>query len=143
VDLTQPSADLLEVVTLLIRGLSENRALSLTAVSVLGTLERGGSRRITTLAASEGVSQPSMTQLIQRLEQRGLVERTSDPSDGRVALVSLTGGGVQALADRRRLNAGRVADFLAGLPEDDVRALADALAAVLPAIRDRIGGGLQ
>ena len=139
-NLSQPATDLLELVALVIRGVSDNRDLSLTAVAALGSLDRRGGQRITTLATAEGVSQPSMTQLIQRLEQRGLVERTSDPSDGRVALVSLTDEGRAALAARRQRNAMRIADLLADLPEDDVRALSDALAAVLPGIRARVAG---
>ena len=115
-----------------------NRDLSLTAAAALSSLDRLGGQRITTLAASEGVSQPSMTQLIQRLEQRGLVSRTSDPADGRVALVSLTGEGRAALADRRERNAGTIAALLTDLPGEDVRTLADGLAAVLPAMRERV-----
>jgi DNA-binding MarR family transcriptional regulator len=141
-DLSQPATDLLEVVALVIRGVSDNRDLSLTAVAALGSLDRRGGQRITTLATAEGVSQPSMTQLIQRLEQRGLVERTSDPSDGRVALVSLTAEGRSTLAARRQRNARRIAELLADLPERDVHALADALAAVLPGIRARVGGAI-
>lgn len=139
-DLSQPATDLLEVVSLVIRGVSDNRDLSLTAVAALGSLDRRGTQRITTLAAAEGVSQPSMTQLVQRLEQRGLVARTSDPSDGRVALVSLTDQGRAVLAARRQRNARRIAEMLDDLPADDVRALADALSVVLPAIRRRVGG---
>ncbi len=139
-DLSQPATDLLELVSLIVRGVSENRDLSLTAVAVLGSLDRSGPQRITTMATAEGVSQPSMTQLVQRLEQRGLVMRTSDPSDGRVALVSLTSEGTAVLAWRRQRNARRIADLLADLPESDVRALASALAAVVPAVRQRIGG---
>jgi len=139
-NLSQPAADLLEVVALVIRGVSDNRDLSLTAVAALGSLDRRGGQRITALAVAEGVSQPSMTQLIQRLEQRGLVERTSDPTDGRVALVSLTEQGRTALAARRQRNAKRIAELLADLPENDVRALAAALAAVLPGIRARVAG---
>src|SRR5690348_12842543 len=138
-DLSQPAGNLIELVSLVIRGVSDNRDMSLTAVAALGSLDRRGPQRITTMAAAEGVSQPSMTQLVQRLEQRGLVIRTSDPSDGRVALVSLTDEGRAALAARRQRNARRIAELLADLPEGDVRALADALAAVLPAMRGRIG----
>src|SRR5215468_2950668 len=138
-ELSQPATDLLELVSLIIRGVSGNRDLSLTAVAVLASLDRGGPQRITTMAAAEGVSQPSMTQLVQRLEQRGLVSRGSDPSDGRVALVSLTEEGRAVLAARRQRNARRIADLLADLPEDDVGALASALAAVLPALRQRVG----
>ena len=137
-DLLQPAADLLDLVELVIRGVSDNRDLSLTAVANLGSLDRRGQQRITTLATAQGVSQPSMTQLVHRLEQRGLVARTSDPADGRVALVGLTARGLDALAARRRRNAGRVADLLSDLPRGDVQTLAGALSAVLPAIRERV-----
>ncbi len=140
-DLSQPAADLLEVVALVIRGVSDNRDLSLTAVSTLGSLNRYGPQRVTALAGAEGVSQPSMTQLVQRLEQRGLVARRSDPADGRVALVAITGEGREALAARRARSAARIAELLADLPEDDVGALGDALTALLPAIRRRLGIG--
>jgi DNA-binding MarR family transcriptional regulator len=142
-DLSQPAGDLIELVSLMIRGVSANRDLSLTAMSALGSLDRRASQRITAMAAAEGVSQPSMTQLMQRLEQRGLVARTSDPSDGRVALVSLTDEGRAVLAARRQHNTRRVAELLADLPERDVRALADALAAVLPSIREQVGGDVR
>src|SRR5258708_39173004 len=97
-DLSQAAADLLGLVSLIVRGVSENRDLSLTAVAGLGSLDRSGPQRITTMAAAEGVSQPAMTQLVHRLEQRGLGARTSDPSDGRGALVSLTREGRAVLA---------------------------------------------
>jgi DNA-binding MarR family transcriptional regulator len=139
VDLSQPAGNILELVSLVIRGVSDNRDLSLTAVAALGSLDRGGPQRITTMAATQSVSQPSMTQLVQRLEQRGLVQRTSDPTDGRVALVSLTDEGRAALGARRQHNARRVAELLADLPDDDVDALTDALAAVLPGMRERLG----
>jgi DNA-binding MarR family transcriptional regulator len=138
-DLSQPASNIIELVSLVVRGVSDNRDLSLTAVAALGSLDRGGPQRVTTMAVAEGVSQPSMTQLVQRLEQRGLVMRTSDPSDGRVALVSLTDEGRAALAARRLRNTRRVAELLADLPDEDVQALSDALAAVLPGMRERVG----
>jgi DNA-binding MarR family transcriptional regulator len=138
-DLSRPASDLLDLVALLYKGLSGNRDLSLTAVATLSSLDRLGPQRITRLAAAEGVSQPSMTQLVQRLEQRGLVTRGSDPTDARVALVKLTAEGRAALVARRQRNAERIADLLGDLPEPDVRALAEVLAAVLPEMRARIG----
>jgi DNA-binding MarR family transcriptional regulator len=138
-DFSGPASSLMELVSLVVRGVSDNRDLSMTALAVLGSLDRQGPQRITTMAAAQGVSQPSMTQLMQRLEQRGLATRTSDPADGRVALVSLTAEGRAALAARRERNTRRIAGLLADLPESDMQALADALAAVLPAMRDRLG----
>lgn len=137
-DLSAPANDLLELVTLVIRDLAGKRDLSLTAVATLASLDRRGAQRITTLAMAEGVSQPSMTQLVQRLEQRGLVTRASDPADGRVALVQLTEAGHAALLARRQRNAERLAELLGDLPESEVQALSDALASVLPAMRARV-----
>src|SRR5258708_22692705 len=55
------------------------RDISLTAASTLGTVERTGPRRITDLAVTEGVTQPSMTALVTVLERAGLAERRADP----------------------------------------------------------------
>ncbi len=74
----------------LFRSLSPPDGLSLTAAATLATLERSGPRRLTALAAQEGVTQPAMTQLIARLQDSGLVCRDADPSDGRVVQVRLT-----------------------------------------------------
>jgi DNA-binding MarR family transcriptional regulator len=141
-DLSAPANDLLDLVALVVRGVSANRDLSLTAVATLRSLDRQGAQRITALAAAEGVSQPSMTQLIQRLEQRGLVVRASDPADGRAALATLTDAGRAALADRRQRSGEQIAELLGDLPEADVEALAQALAAVLPALRDRLAADM-
>jgi DNA-binding MarR family transcriptional regulator len=138
-DLSRPANDLLELVALVVKSAQGRRDLSLTAVATLSSLDRQGPQRLTTLAIAEGVSQPSMTQLVQRLEQRGLVARGSDPADGRVALVMVTDEGMAALAARRQRNAERIAELLGDLPEPDVQALADSLAAVLPAMRARVG----
>lgn len=138
-DLSRPASDLLDLVALVVRGVSGHRDLSLTAVATLSSLDRQGPQRITTLAVAQGVSQPSMTQLIQRLEQRGLVARGADPADGRAALVKLTDQGRAAMVTRRQRNAERIAGLLADLPEPAVLALADALEAVLPAMRTRLG----
>src|SRR5580698_2799612 len=63
--------------------------VSRTEVGVLRTLN-DGSRRITELATEERVTQPAITLLVNRLEERGWVKRIPDPSDGRAVLVSLT-----------------------------------------------------
>ncbi|MGH9094108.1 MAG: MarR family winged helix-turn-helix transcriptional regulator [Acidimicrobiales bacterium] len=107
------------------------RELSLTAASVLSALERGGAQRITDLAGSQGVAQPSMTSLVTRLERFGLVRRQTDPSDGRVVLAALAEGGAEHLARRRRQGRQAVEGLLDRLPADDL----DVLEAALPAIR--------
>src|SRR6476659_5895757 len=46
--------------------------------------------RITELAAQEGISQPGVTQLVNRLERRGWVERRNDAQDRRAVVVAIT-----------------------------------------------------
>src|SRR2546427_12743424 len=79
---------LFALLTLAIR--HRGRDLSLTAASTLATLERTGPRRLTDLAVSEGVTQPSMTAVVTQLEDLGFAERRKDPGDGRVCLVAIT-----------------------------------------------------
>src|SRR5260370_42351322 len=96
-----------------------SRDLSLPTASTLGRLGRDEPVRLTALAAAEGIAQPSMTQLVKRLEQQGLARRVSDPEDGRVALVTLTDAGQALLAERRRAPHPRLADLAATLPGED------------------------
>src|ERR1700710_2856450 len=71
---------------------------SRTEVRPLNTLSYGP-RRITELAEFERLAQPTMTQLVKRLEQDGLVTRQRQADDGRVVLVALTDAGAAAVAD--------------------------------------------
>ena len=106
------------------------RDMSLTSVATLSTLVRRGPRRITELAASEGVAQPSMTALVTALEREGLVERGPDPRDRRAALVTVTDRGREYVANRRRVGSRLVSSTLDELSESERAALADAVDAL-------------
>ncbi len=54
------------------------------------------------LAEIEKVSAPSMTRTVNSLVERGLAERTADPSDGRQVIVSLTPAAHKILKEIRR-----------------------------------------
>ncbi len=120
----------LERLIRLFRWLSSSGELSLTAVATLTTLERSGPCRLTSLAASEGVTQPGMTQLVSRLKDAGLVERVADPADGRAVQVRITGLGLSTLAARRAARAERLVGMLTELSPADRTALAAALPAI-------------
>src|SRR5579859_6178669 len=62
-------------------------SVSRTEVGVLRSL-RTRPRRITELASEERVTQPAITLLVNRLAERGWVERVPDASDRRAVLVS-------------------------------------------------------
>ena len=107
------------------------RDISLTSASTLATVERTGPRRITDLAVTEGVTQPSMTALVTVLEKAGLAERRADSRDQRVVLVAVTAAGVDYLRSRRLAGTEALARLIAKLPPDEVAALL----AAAPALR--------
>jgi DNA-binding MarR family transcriptional regulator len=107
-----------------------SRDISLTAAATMSTIDRTGPRRLTELAAVEGVAQPSMTSLVTGLERGGLVERRPDPNDGRVVLVALTDAGRAHLKARRESGAEWFATLVGELSEEDASALATALPAL-------------
>jgi DNA-binding MarR family transcriptional regulator len=119
-----------DVLTGLRRLTLDRRGLSLTAAATLATLRRSGPARLTDLAGTEGVSQPSMTALVGRLTDQGLVQRRTDPDDGRAVLIAVTPAGAELLRRRREDRATRLAGPLEGLDDDDVRAITAALPAL-------------
>ena len=107
------------------------RTLSLTGASTLATLERTGPRRVTDLALTEDVTQPSMTALVGQLADLGLAERRRDPTDARVVLVALTPAGRQHLRALRRAGASVLAGLIDKLDTQEAGALRAALPALL------------
>lgn len=114
----------------LLRRLNPQQDLSLTAASTLRTLERCGPHRLSDLAGAEGVTQPAMTQLVDRLQGMGLLERTADQADGRVVQVGITDEGRALLARRRAIRAERVAELLTQLSAGEQAMLTAALPAM-------------
>jgi DNA-binding MarR family transcriptional regulator len=100
---------------------------SVTAVSVLGRLRDDGPQRITALADAEHVAQPTMTNLVGRLEARGLVSRGPDPDDRRAVRVALTDEGARRLAEVARDRARVLAERLGAMPPDARARIAAAL----------------
>ena len=99
--------------------------ISRTEVGVLATLS-DGPRRITQLAMTEALAQPTVTQLIDKLEGRELVSRSRSEEDGRVVLVEITTAGAAALEGVRALIRANMREALADLPDAELTELAHA-----------------
>jgi DNA-binding MarR family transcriptional regulator len=103
------------------------REVSRTAASVLATLRDGGPKRITALAESEAIAQPTVTTLVGRLERDGMVRRAPDPDDARAVRVHLTDAGLERLAEMRAARAALLEARLARLTDDERAVLTAAL----------------
>ncbi|MGX9789267.1 MarR family winged helix-turn-helix transcriptional regulator [Mycobacterium sp. MMS18-G62] len=117
------------------RFLADRTELSASAAFVMNRVCREGPIRLTVLASKEGVSQPSMTQLIQRLERLNLVARLADPDDGRASLIGITQRGQTLLNERTRMRRERLKALMATLTAEEASALWLAAKVGLPILR--------
>ncbi|WP_424923686.1 MarR family winged helix-turn-helix transcriptional regulator [Amycolatopsis acidicola] len=115
----------------MVRRLTPQHRLTLTQGSVLSELVQNGARRMSVLADLERVRQPSMTDLVRRLERLGLVTRTPDPDDRRAVLVAATETGKQYIGELVLAREEFLRERLTALDPTD-RA---AIEAALPALR--------
>ncbi len=97
--------------------------LSLIHLHVLMLLADEGPQRMHGLAETLDVSQASMTGIVDRMEQRGLVERRRDDEDRRVIRVALSDGGQQILQGMGTERRGRLAALLGELSDEELNAL--------------------
>lgn len=100
----------------------------------LRVLARQDALRLNELAEQLRIAPRSVTEVVDDLAARGLVERRPDPADRRATLVALTGEGratAQAIADAGRAETER---FFSTLPETDRAHLARILRGLTVAI---------
>lgn len=95
-------------------------------LAVLATLERRGPTTLGELSAVEQVKPPSMTRVVASLEELGLVVRTADQRDRRVARVAVTEAGRELLARSRTRKDAYLAARLRQLGDDERDAVARA-----------------
>jgi DNA-binding MarR family transcriptional regulator len=107
-------------------------------LSALSVLVFGGPVPLGRLARIEGVTSPTMTRLVDALEEAGLATREAHPDSDRMVLVSATAAGrtlMLAAAERR---ADVIVAALHGLSADERRVLREAA----PLLR-RLAGGVS
>jgi DNA-binding MarR family transcriptional regulator len=104
--------------------------LSPSQQSALGTIDLQGPITLGDLAAAEQVTPPTITKVVTRLEEEGLIDRTVDASDRRIIRVSTTREGRRRLEHSRARRNAFLAARLEELGPDAVRRLHDAIDAI-------------
>ena len=79
-----------------------DESVTLTLLAALMTLEKYGPMSPGELAAHERVQPPSMTKILAKLEEKGLVRRTPHATDRRQVVVAATEAGRTLLAEERQ-----------------------------------------
>ncbi|GAA5113855.1 MarR family winged helix-turn-helix transcriptional regulator [Pseudonocardia adelaidensis] len=90
----------------------------------LGVLVRHGPVRLGALSEHLRIAPRSATEVVDALEEAGLVERRPDPEDRRATLVAPTGRGQEVAAAIRAARAAEAEGFFARLDEADRASLA-------------------
>jgi DNA-binding MarR family transcriptional regulator len=92
-------------------------------LSALTTIERHRTMTMGALATHEQVQPPTMTTIVASLLADGLVTRTPDPMDRRIAWLVVTPQGRKLLSRRRRNMDAFLLGRLRALPPEDVATL--------------------
>jgi DNA-binding MarR family transcriptional regulator len=131
---------LLAAIRLLVRrfSLAERADVACCGMTVAqaATLEalEGGGLRLGELGRRLGIAPSTLSRNLDRLVDRGLVDRGTDPGDRRALRAQLTGSGRRAVDDVRRHEADFASDILGRLRQPT--ATLDAVDELLDAIRD-------
>ena len=103
------------------------QGVSMTHLHVLSMLEHHGDLTMSHLADLLGVSYSNATGVVDRIEERGLVERVRDNVDRRVVIVRLTDQGRDRLNDVQLLKEDLLQKVLQHLDTDELRGVGEAL----------------
>jgi DNA-binding MarR family transcriptional regulator len=136
-EITATAREVRQAVVRLARRLRTQRqehGVSNTGVSVLSQLYRHHALTPSALAQAERVTPQTLTRVLAALEERGLIARRGDPSDGRQSLLELTPAGLDVL---RRDSITRE-EWLAAALESELTPAEQAIMRVAADLIDRL-----
>ncbi len=135
--LTETAREVRKAVVRLARRLRTQRqghGVTNTGVSVLSQLYRHHALTPSALAQAERVTPQTLTRVLAALEERGLIARRGDPSDGRQSLLELTPAGIDVL----RSDSATREEWLAAALETELTPAEQAIMRVAADLIDRI-----
>jgi DNA-binding MarR family transcriptional regulator len=97
-----------------------NQGVTPSQLAAMATVERHGPITLGELASHERVRPPTMTRIVTGLEEMQWVRRETDPSDRRVARLTLTPEGSRLLAESRTRKDAFLAELLEHLDAEEI-----------------------
>jgi DNA-binding MarR family transcriptional regulator len=113
--------------------------LSMAQLNILYTLKRCGEVPMSRLAEMLNVSLSNATGLIDRIEERGLVERSRVPEDRRIVLIRVTAAGEQLLGELDVLSDDLLRSVFGRLDASERAAVGRAFASIREALSEVAG----
>lgn len=113
--------------------------ISMTHLHILWVLEHHGDLTMTRLAELLDVSLSNATGLIDRMEERGLIERIRVPSDRRVVIVRASAEGARIRDEIEALKQDRLRSILGRLSESKLGRIRAAIRDLRVAVVEEIG----
>lgn len=113
--------------------------VSMAQLHIMFTLQRSGEMTMSRLAEVLNVSLSNATGLIDRLEERGYIERDGVPTDRRIVLVRVTPAGEKMLGEVDALSDALLRSVLERLPVSQLRGVAHAISALREAVDSTVG----
>ena len=110
--------------------------LSMSGFTTLWTLRMLGEMESSAVAAEVGITRPSFSGLASRLEDRGLIQRRTHPSDKRSVIISLTDDGIEMIDRVWPMVNAAATDISSHLGEGKRTKLADELRSIADRISD-------
>jgi DNA-binding MarR family transcriptional regulator len=114
--------------------------ISMAQLNILYTLQRSGDMTMSRLADGLNVSDSNATGLIDRMEERGFVERTRVPEDRRIVMVRLTDTGRRLLDEVDALSDELLRSTLARVKPSQLAGIASAVAELRAAVESATSG---
>ena len=114
--------------------------ISMAQLNILYTLQRSGDMTMSRLADGLNVSDSNATGLIDRMEERGFVERTRVPEDRRIVMVRLTDAGRRLLDEVDALSDELLRSTLSRVKPSQLAGIASAVAELRAAVEAATSG---
>ena len=108
--------------------------ISMAQLNIMYTLQREGVMTMSHLADTLGASFSNATGLVDRMEERGFIERSRVPEDRRVVLVRVTEAGTRMIEESDAVSDELMRTVLARLDPAELPAIARAVAEVRSAL---------
>jgi DNA-binding MarR family transcriptional regulator len=113
--------------------------VSMAQLHIMYTVQRNGEMTMSGLADVLNVSFSNATGLIDRMEERGFIERSGVPTDRRIVLVRVTLEGEKMLGEVDALSDELLRSVLERLPVSQLRGVAHAISALREAVDSTVG----